>query len=497
MKKFLFFLFFFLATFAEAQRAIQLDMLLAGLTDESGNPLSGGKVYSYAAGTSTPIPLFLDQTTSTPATNPVILDSRGRAQVFGNAVYKLIVTDENDVTQYAIDNLSYFIPPLQAVYAGTSTGSSNAYAITPSPAIISLVDGQVYSFIANHATSGAATLNVSGLGVRNFVAADGTTNLTTGSIVVNQPVDARYIAGSDHFRLISSAGVQAVSAGGTGSSTAGGARTNLGLGDLAVKNTVNNADWSGTALAVANGGTGSTTQSGARTALGLGSLATLSTVNNSNWSGTALAVANGGTGVTTSAGIRAIVLGSDIDRTTNNLSPTAPGGANLGDSTNDWNGLRVRAIAPISGQTVKYWGNNSLTYGMEFNADLTVIGLKPIGTTSTLGDTSSRWGTLFTTDPVNVSSDRRLKSNIEDINSSLATLKKLEPKKYIKNEKPEFGFIAQDVYEHIPEIVSKGDEEIMWGMSYEQLIPFLVGAIKELDQKVKELESANCQGSSQ
>lgn len=55
----------------------------------------------------------------------------------------------------------------------------------------------------------------------------------------------------------------------------------------------------GTDVAVADGGTGASTASGARTNLGLGTLATLNNVNNGNWSGTDLSVLNGGTGVST------------------------------------------------------------------------------------------------------------------------------------------------------------------------------------------------------
>lgn len=102
------------------------------------------------------------------------------------------------------------------------------------------------------------------------------------------------------------------------------ARTTLGLGDLAVINSP---------LPVANGGTGATSASTARTNLGLGTLATQNTINNSNWSGTALAIANGGTGATSAGAALTALGGQPLDATLTALAGLATGANKLAYST--------------------------------------------------------------------------------------------------------------------------------------------------------------------
>jgi hypothetical protein len=77
--------------------------------DAAGNPLVGGKLYSYAAGTTTPLATYTGNTTTTANPNPVVLDSRGEAGIWlSSSYYKLKLTDSNDVEIWTVDNVGGF-----------------------------------------------------------------------------------------------------------------------------------------------------------------------------------------------------------------------------------------------------------------------------------------------------------------------------------------------------------------------------------------------------
>jgi hypothetical protein len=160
-------------------------------------------------------------------------------------------------------------------------------------------------------------------------AADARTNLGLGTMATQSSSNVQ-ITGGNIFGLTSSV---PVASGGTGANTASGARTNLGLGSMATQNSfevnitggsiLNSSFFNGTVtglinpLAVVDGGTGSSTASGARTNLGLstGATTTVGTMAVQNASSVAItggtitgispiAVAAGGTGASTAADAR-------------------------------------------------------------------------------------------------------------------------------------------------------------------------------------------------
>jgi hypothetical protein len=87
------------------------------------------------------------------------------------------------------------------------------------------------------------------------------------------------------------------------------------------------------------------------------------------------------------------------------------------------------------------------------------------------------------------SSDRRLKENISYIQSGLPVIEQLKPVKfdYIKGDKKQVGFIAQEVEEVLPDIITKG-EDGMLGMKTESIIPYLVKAVQEQQAEIEALK---------
>ena len=100
--------------------------------DAAGEPLVGGQLYTYIAGTTTLQATYTDSTAATANTNPIILDSRGEANVWlGGAIYKFVLTDADDALIWTVDNISAPTAAVSPVLSGNVTIDSN----TSSPAL--------------------------------------------------------------------------------------------------------------------------------------------------------------------------------------------------------------------------------------------------------------------------------------------------------------------------------------------------------------------------
>lgn len=119
--------------------------------------------------------------------------------------------------------------------------------------------------------------------------------------------------------------------------------------------------------------------------------------------------------------------------------------------------------------------------------------LNPVATNNyDLGNTGTplRWRTIYLVNAPDVSSDSRDKTDIAPLDSGLNEIWLLNPVTFKRTgeERTHLGFLAQDVIEVLPEIVS-GSEATRYGLSHEELIPVLVKAIQELTQRVIDLEN--------
>jgi len=77
--------------------------------NDDNEVLSGGKIYTYEAGTSSAKPTYTSATGTTANPNPIILDSGGRLPedmwLLAGSIYRFVLTDQDDVQIGSYDNI--------------------------------------------------------------------------------------------------------------------------------------------------------------------------------------------------------------------------------------------------------------------------------------------------------------------------------------------------------------------------------------------------------
>ena len=117
--------------------------------DLNGAPLSGGKLYTYVAGTTTPLASYTDSTGNIANTNPIVLDSRGEANVWlGAASYKFALYDSTNVLIWTVDNIN------GGAFASNATGTGSQVSFSVLSGLSAVFINGVYQNKNTYTVSG-------------------------------------------------------------------------------------------------------------------------------------------------------------------------------------------------------------------------------------------------------------------------------------------------------------------------------------------------------
>lgn len=138
--------------------------------DDNGAPLNGGKLYTYAAGTTTAQTTYTTNIGDIPHTNPIILNAGGRVPSGGEiwlsfSPYKFVLKTSDDVLIATYDNITGFGSVSDTAQNFTGDGVTTAFtlAIAPSEptALLVILNGLVLKYTSDYSISGATLTFVS------------------------------------------------------------------------------------------------------------------------------------------------------------------------------------------------------------------------------------------------------------------------------------------------------------------------------------------------
>lgn len=105
--------------------------------DNSGVPLTGGKIYTYAAGTTTPQATYTTSAGNVAHTNPIVLDAAGRVpsgEIWLTFLsYKFVITTSTDVLIATYDNIRGSGANESIPENFTGNGSQTIFTLSASP----------------------------------------------------------------------------------------------------------------------------------------------------------------------------------------------------------------------------------------------------------------------------------------------------------------------------------------------------------------------------
>lgn len=142
---------------APAFPAGTISFSLSQQLDTAGNPLSGGKLYFYQAGTTTPQSAYSDSALTLPLANPITLDSAGRIPQFflADGTIKIRLTNSAGVSQVTADGV---------MVIGASSGSGSGSVVDATTVLatgdlkVRYATGTLSGFVrANGRTIGSAS----------------------------------------------------------------------------------------------------------------------------------------------------------------------------------------------------------------------------------------------------------------------------------------------------------------------------------------------------
>jgi hypothetical protein len=129
-------------------------------------------------------------------------------------------------------------------------------------------------------------------------------------------------------------------------------------------------------------------------------------------------------------------------------------------------------------------GNPTINVGSNIprlNANNTFTGSNTVNGNESVGGTVYAGG-------FQISSDQRLKENVQTLNNAVDTVLQLRGVSYLKQGKPEIGLIAQEVERVMPFLVGE-DSEGFKSVAYANIVGLLIEAIKEQNETIKELNT--------